>query len=72
MEEPLFGSVELIEQRNDLGVIEPVIAEPLPDMGPVFLFDMGVVILVVGPAPGKLYGLFSPGKVPHKMIIEKL
>ena len=32
-------------------------------MGPVFLFDMGVVIFVIGPASGELDGLFSLGEV---------
>jgi hypothetical protein len=46
-----------------LGVIDPIVADPLADMGPVFLFDMGVVFIVVSAAAGKLDGLFSFGEV---------
>ena len=41
-------------------------------MGPVFLFDMGVVVFVVGPASGELDRLFSFGKVSLEMIVEEL
>lgn len=41
-------------------------------MGPIFLLDMGVVILVVGPASGKLHRLFPLGKVSQEMMIEEL
>jgi len=39
-------------------------------MGPVFLFDVGVVILFVGPASGKL-DLLAPA-VAQKMIVDEL
>ena len=41
-------------------------------MGPVFLFDVRVVIFVIGPASGELDGLFSFGKVPLEVIVEEL
>ena len=41
-------------------------------MGPVFLFDVGIVIFVIGPASGELDGLFSVGEVPEEVIIEEL
>lgn len=41
-------------------------------MGPVFLFDVGVVIFMIGPASGELDGRFSFGKVPLEVIIEEL
>jgi len=49
-----------------------MVSKPLPDMGPVFLFHMGVIVLVIGPASGKLYGLISLVKVPHQMPIQEL
>ncbi len=72
MEEPPFGSVELIEQRDDLRVVEAVIPKPLSDVGPVLLFHMGVVILVIGPAAGKLHGMLSVGEVSQEMMIQEL
>ena len=41
-------------------------------MGPVFLLDMGVIVLVIGPASGELNGLVSLVKVSHQMPIQKL
>jgi hypothetical protein len=53
MKQPLLGSVELAEKRNHVGVIEPVISEPMPNMNPVFLLGMCVVfIFVIGYASG--------------------
>ena len=41
-------------------------------MSPVFLFDMGVVVFVIGPASGELDGLFSFGEVPQEVLVEEL
>ena len=49
-----------------------MVSEPLTDMGPVFLFDMGVIVFVVSTASGELDGLFSLGKVSQEVVIEKL
>ena len=58
MKESPFLGIEVIEERDDLGIIEALISEPLADMSPVFLFDMGVVIFVIGAASGELDGCF--------------
>ena len=70
-ESPLLG-IEIIEEGDHTGVIESFIAEPLTDMGPVFLFHMGVVILVIGSASGELDGAFSLGEMTQQMVIEEL
>src|SRR5512139_2126754 len=49
-----------------------MVSKPLPDMGPVFLFHMSVIILMIGSASGKLHGLISLVKVPHQMPIQEL
>ena len=41
-------------------------------MGPVFLFYMGVIVLVIGSTSGKLHGLISLVKVLHQMPIQEL
>jgi hypothetical protein len=41
-------------------------------MGPVFLFDMGIVILVVRSASGKVDRLLSVGKVAKEVVIKEL
>jgi len=49
-----------------------LVAEPLTDVGPVFLFDMSVVVFVVGSRASKLDGAFSLCKMPQEVIIEEL
>jgi hypothetical protein len=44
----------------------------LTDMRPVFLFDVGIVVFVIGSAAGKAYGLFTISEMAEQMIIEKL
>jgi len=41
-------------------------------VGPVFLFDVGVVVFVVGAGASELGGLFSLGEVFEEVIIEEL
>lgn len=59
VKESPFVPIEIIEERDNVGLIESFISEPLPYMGPVFLFDMGVVIFVIGSAAGKMDGVSS-------------
>ena len=40
-------------------------------MGPVFLFDVGVVVFVVGAGAGELDGLFSLGEVTEEVVVEE-
>ncbi len=49
-----------------------MIAEPLTDVGPVFLFDVSVVIFVVGSGASKLHGALSLCKMSEEVIIEEL
>ena len=70
-ESPLRG-VEVIEQRDDVRIIESLIAEPLSDMGPVFLFNVRVVILVVSSASGKLDRTFPLRKMSEQVMVQEL
>src|SRR5512139_1760493 len=49
-----------------------MVSKPLSDMGPVFLFHMSVIVLMIGSTSGKLHGLISLVKVPHQMPIQEL
>ena len=49
-----------------------MIAEPLADVCPVLLFDMGVIIFVISAATGEMDGAFSFGKMSEEVIVEKL
>ena len=49
-----------------------MVAKPLADMGPVFLFYVGVIIFMIGTASGELDGLFSLGKMFEEVVIEEL
>lgn len=48
-----------------------MVAEPLADMGPVFLFDMGVVFFVVGAGASELDGLGFLGEVAVEVVVEE-
>ncbi len=52
-------------------MIEAFIAEPLADMSPVFLFDMSVVLIVVGAAAGELDGLGSLREVAEEVVVKE-
>ena len=41
-------------------------------MGPVFLFDVSVVVFVIGPASGELNGFFPLGKVSQEVLVKEL
>jgi len=70
IESPFLG-VEVVEEGDDIGVIESLVAEPLADVGPVFLFDMGVVLFVVGAAAGEVDGVFSLGEVAVEVVVKE-
>ena len=63
MKKSPFVTVEIIEQWDEEGLIETAIADPLANMSPVFLFNMGVVFFVVRAASCEVHGLFSLGEV---------
>ena len=44
---PLVG-VEVVDEGDELWVVESIVAEEVADIGPVFLFDMGVIVFTVG------------------------
>lgn len=72
VKEPPLGCVELVEQGNHVGMVQAVIANPLSYVGPVFLLDMGIVILVIGSASRKLNRTPSIGEVTYQVVIEEL
>jgi len=71
VEESPFLRIEVIEEGDGLGVIEAIIADPLADMSPVFLFDVSVVLFVVGAAAGEVDGRFSLGEVLVEVVVEE-
>ncbi len=61
-----------MESRQNRGIIETLIAEQLPDMRPILLLDMRIVVLLVGTRTGK--GGFDRmlAKIAQQVMIEKL
>jgi len=49
-----------------------LVADPLSDVGPVFLFDVSVVIFVVGSGASELDGVFALCEMFEEVIIEEL
>ena len=70
-ERELVG-VEVIHERKDPGILEAEIAEVLADVGPVLLFDVGVVILLIGTTAGVVDRALAFGEVVVQMVIEEL
>ena len=69
MIEPPFGTIEIVHKIDYSPFIKPVVPEPLPDMSPVFLFNMDIIIFVIVARTRKLNWLDSIGKVVQKMIV---
>ena len=69
MKEFPFFCVEVVKDRDYLGVVQAIITKPLSYVSPVFLFHMGVVIFVVCPASGELDGFFSFRKMSQEVMI---
>ena len=44
--------VEVVDGGHGLGVVDPVVAQQLAHVGPVRMFDVGVVVLAVLAGPG--------------------
>jgi len=71
VQEPPFGSVKFIKQLNKDWVFESSIAQPLPDMGPVLLLDMRVVILLIWLGSSELNRMFPILEVSDQMPLEE-
>ena len=67
-----FVVVEIVEGRDDLGILKTAIGKPLPDLSPVFLFDVSVVIFLVGPGASELDRILTVLKVTDEVPIEEL
>ena len=49
--------------------IEALISEILSDMGPVLVFDMSIVVFVIGSGSGEGDGFFSVGEIANEVPI---
>ena len=72
VEEPPLGAIQFVEQGHEARVVKAFVAEPLAEMGPVFLFDVGVVVFSVGTASGEQNGLGTFGEVAVQVMVQKL
>lgn len=66
------GGVEGVDRFDEVGIIESVVSEELSDTTPVFLFDVGVVVFLVGSRSGEFDFRFVVGEVSEEMIVEEL
>ncbi len=67
--QPELVAVQIVDRGDGLGRIIAVPAQELADVSPVFLLDVGVVVLLVRPAAGELDGV-DLAIVPQVMIDE--
>ena len=70
VEQAPFGAVKIVEEIDRSYIVQSFVSYPLPYMAPVLLFDMGVVVFVVGPAPCEYHPSFR--KVSQEVMIQKL
>ena len=71
VEEPPLSRVEIVEELDQLGILEALVTQPLTDMGPVLLLDMGVVVLFVGSGSGELDRWGSVLEVSDQMPLDE-
>jgi len=64
--------VKRVDGFDKLRVVQPVVAEQLPDVGPVLLLDMPVVVFLVWPGSGEPERLGSLLEVAHQVPIVEL
>lgn len=50
--EQVPNSVGIVDERDQFGIVQELVAWELADLGPVLLFDMDLVLLAVGAAAG--------------------
>ena len=67
-----FVAVEIVESCDDLGILKAAIGKPLPDLSPVFLFDVCVVIFFVRSRTRELDRVLTVLEVTDEMPVEKL
>ncbi len=59
MKESPFVFVKVVEEINDLRIFETTVAKPLPDVSPVFTFDVSVIVFLVFSGSSELDGIIS-------------
>ena len=64
-----FFLIEVIHGEESLRRVIPVPTHELPYMGPVFLFNMSIIVLFIGARASKLYLSFLA--VIPEMVIDK-
>ena len=69
--EPPLTFIKVVHHGNDLGIFEAPIAKPLTDVGPVFPFDVGVVVFLVFSGASELDGFVSFPEIVEEEMIDK-
>lgn len=69
--EPPLVFVKVVHHGNDLGIFEALVPEPLTDVGPVFPFDVGVVVFLVFSGASELDGFISFPEIVEEEMIDK-
>ena len=65
--------IKVIQKIDELWIVEAMVAEPLADVGVIFLFDVSVVIFFVGAGASELDGRLSTGisEVTKEVMVEE-
>ncbi len=65
-----MGAIEGVDRGHGLGGVIPIPAQQLPDVGPIFLLDVGIVVLLVG-APARKLDVMELA-VAKEMVVDEL
>ena len=70
--EQFIGLVEAPQGFGQGGMVEAFVADLFPDVGGVFLFDVGVVVLLAGAGAGERDRFGQPADVGQQMVVDEL
>lgn len=71
-EETPFRAIEIVHERDNGWIVEPDVTEPLTDVGPVFLFDVSIIVTVIRARTGKLDRRVPAEEVFDEMMVDEL
>src|SRR5512137_381573 len=66
------GSVEVVDRGDQVAPLDALVAQQLPDVGPVLLLDMGLIVLLVRATARELHGLGALGPETQEVVVEEL
>ena len=67
-----FLGVEIVHERDQMGMFKTIVTEELSDMRPVLLLDVSVIILAIGPTASEGHPRLAAREVLIELPVEEL